>query len=67
MRAKETSSKKNTAVCYEVEFADMDHTLVWLLETAEKYHCAEAIRHLEAARKLIIQKKSALFGRAASS
>lgn len=67
MKTKETTIKKNTIVCYEVEFADMDHTLIWLLETAEKYNCTEAIQHLEAARKLITQKKSSLFDSAISS
>ena len=67
MKTKETIIKKNTIVCYEVEFADMDHTLIWLLETAEKYNCTKAIQHLNTARKLITQKKTSLFDPAASS
>ncbi len=48
-------------VCHEVEFRDMDHTLEWLLETAESYGCKEAVEHLQKAKYLISQSKESLF------
>ncbi len=47
-----------TAIMYsEVEFDDMEHTLDWLLETAQKYHCETAISHIQTAKVLIMQTK----------
>ena len=48
--------------CYEVEFVDMDHTLVFLLETAEKYEFTHAITYLEITREIIAEKRRVLFG-----
>ena len=53
-------SKKSAPPFYEIEFKDMDHTLTWLLETAEQYECREAMLYLEAARKCIKDKLRAL-------
>ena len=57
--AKATHREKH--VCYEVEFIDMKHTLEWLLETARRYNCDEAIKHLKMAKKYIRQKERAIF------
>lgn len=59
--AKITKAVRERVVRYEVEFVDMEHTLEWLLETAEKYNCDEAVKHLKMAEKLIKQKRSLIF------
>jgi len=51
----------NGAVRYELEFVDMDDTLEWLLENAELCGCDDAIKHLEAAKRIISKKRHSLF------
>ena len=56
-----------TSILHEVEFQDMDHTLEWLLETAQHYQCREAIPLLKEVRALINRRKIAFVAKKKSS
>lgn len=61
MKNKSAKKTAKTRPNFEVEFVDMNHTLTWLLETAEHYRCKDAIFHLQEAQKLINQRRLSLF------
>lgn len=61
--SKESAVRKRVSETGQrVSFLDMNHTLKWLLKTADECDCHSAIPHLERAQEVILRRKRNLFG-----